>query len=1066
MMACPNLRKLDVSYNGIGDEGFQSILRGLARCPSLESLDASNNGLSDAACFAFASYLNGNYAQPLVKLRSKRGEQGYGEVIDDDQEALNVLRHRKSSVVSLVLSSNSITGEGLKSIANALKHCYEQLKAEALLIVRMEERREQKQYREAVLRGATIPSPSKQAVPDPVATLKKLDLSFNKLGDNAAETVAKLVESYPLEILKIRGADISYAGFAGIAAACREMRSMLELDILDYSNLENPFLANGKEQEMWAKASTFHKDITEAEARAARKEYDSLDEYWARRCGGYDLQVARLEAEQCEKMRVRQMHQYISESGEYDNSDLMKRMHKMLSNAEAYEKNPLESTKSELEHKDANEDKSWRPPQGGDLSFACYDGEILVHEDICTWSSLRVVQLLDTLIEPCIVDPSLHIRQEHDGKIIIFVDSTLAALEYFLECLYTGAHDPEAKLPNIEDKLSAIRLAEIFGLPAFSAIIAASAVEFIYGHGPYLRALTDACEEEALQATRESHRGKHQIAKEHLEAEIYRIKQEFRGSDTDVTRRVETVDKAQHLASSLLVEGIFQTSVGSALTKLCHYILAPSIKSLFIGSPEMLSPKSIRVPKPQKNSKAASALVHKRAQGDEENSPTKTKNGKLRRHDKKEIVCLESTFGKSLQTQKKTLYTWVDYESDGYCVDPKTGRPHMIDAPVRDIDLMMVLNCHTEMNAKLKSSDVRWTNMELDLELAQIDSRSAAKTLQKELSRAGVLMKQAWEHAPSGIETVDYDQNIFRAGRETNLLEQLSERLAFLFIGKIEPSKFRDLELLSSETFGNCDRTLSQHGALQDDSTGSVKLAHDGSMFVSRPKISMRRRQHVFVPPGDEELPAEKKISIYMYQAATITIEKCQQYTMTAMHLFKVAMKKALRMRDPAFGKDKIELNKQREIQKRIGRGDLAETFDLITPGHERVLQVGKTIGLSFNSTALLPGQVESFRYVPGSKTDSEIETEKQQEKANQAELEAMENSKLRERREIELEHLKTSPQKPKLQPSSMTSITPKKDAIQLHVSCAPHESHVSPDLSNTNRPGAARKTRFRGSCV
>ena len=60
------------------------------------------------------------------------------------------------------------------------------------------------------------------------------------------------------------------------------------------------------------------------------------------------------------------------------------------------------------------------------------------------------------------------------GTSMILLDSSYAALACLVETLYVGVCDLHRKLPHIEDKCIALRLASSLQLPAFAAMVGAS----------------------------------------------------------------------------------------------------------------------------------------------------------------------------------------------------------------------------------------------------------------------------------------------------------------------------------------------------------------------------------------------------------------------------------------------------------------------------------------------------------------------------------------------------------------------------------------------------------------
>ena len=66
---------MDLSFNGIGDKGLETILKAVSRAPELTTLDISNNGITDVGCGHIAKYLKGEYCVPhsLVPPPPKKG---------------------------------------------------------------------------------------------------------------------------------------------------------------------------------------------------------------------------------------------------------------------------------------------------------------------------------------------------------------------------------------------------------------------------------------------------------------------------------------------------------------------------------------------------------------------------------------------------------------------------------------------------------------------------------------------------------------------------------------------------------------------------------------------------------------------------------------------------------------------------------------------------------------------------------------------------------------------------------------------------------------------------------
>ena len=205
---CPQLKKLILRWNNIGDDGAKMIADALNGHHSLKTLVLRCNNIGDDGAKHIADALKDNHSLTILDLKENNICADGAKMIAD------VLKYNHS-LKELSLSDNNIGANGAKMIADALKI------NQNLTLLDLHEN--------------NIGDDGIKQIADALKDnhiLETLNIGSNKIGDDGAKAIADTLKiNHSLKILSLNGNNIGADGAKMIADALKDNHSLEELDL-------------------------------------------------------------------------------------------------------------------------------------------------------------------------------------------------------------------------------------------------------------------------------------------------------------------------------------------------------------------------------------------------------------------------------------------------------------------------------------------------------------------------------------------------------------------------------------------------------------------------------------------------------------------------------------------------------------------------------------------------------------------------------------------------------------------------------------------------------------------
>lgn len=965
MTGSVNLQHIDVSFNGIGDEGFEIILKAAARCTHLTSITASNNGITDVGAAMMGSYFNADYTLAPIHLAPpvNRGPGGSIRAMGEHQKmAASAIKQTLPTLVSLRLAGNAITAKGLKPLADALANT----RTTAALQKKLE-------IKAQLAAGNSMSEVDLSQDTNVLLSLRTLDLSHNPLGEDAAPILVNLVEGYPLSELTLDCCNIGLLGFGLIAKATKQQMTLERLTVITGRDVEmkNNFLANAAGKHAMEHTQWLENLSAKDKSLIHRQGY-TLDNFWESHHRGQVIAMAAIDAEIAEEERMRGLRRYLEGTGTAEH--LVADMHAAEAENVA-PKRAADHTKELNEERYTKknfweQEKAWEPPaHDGDLTFVCRDGEMLVHEDVVAFTSWRVVELLESIStgdSQRQIDPSVAVTNEGD-KLMIVVDTSITALRFMLQGLYTGKYKPAEDLPQIEDKIEALRLAEIFSLPAQVCLIAADVVLHVSEGGIVGKVqainqfMIDPESRKKPELVRKMTRFEAEL--DHITTDDRYSKEARNGAPPHPDEQSQQDQNlARVLAELLLQEGLFVTPAGTLLADIADAIAGTNEVLNAATSAELGHDEKPQVPQSRRGGRfqgrgrgKGGGSMSKSEQSSPVSSP---KSGNVGR--RKQPIAL----------------SWANFKAGP---EDRRNKKELM----RAIDLIQILNAYRTSFAVIDETNLV-TDEDMQDQYQRWQARDCLDQTLWDLRLAAHMMQQPWKQPRLGDQQQENIVEGFVRDRDTYLLRDVAEKIECLFQGGMEPKCYEELDRICSSTMGLCEMTLRQHtDATAGPSRLSNSIDQDGDKF--RPATVAKRSNGgriVF------ELEAVHDASYdvvppYKVDAAKISVERAKDSVTKTVNAFKLTKRKVItrrKQKEEDFkntAEYKIQEKMKQSEAKAIARGEepleaakneREKYFKRMPASQERVLRVAKARGIEFNTSPLIPGSVGTYTHEPKDK--------------------------------------------------------------------------------------------------
>jgi len=974
MVGSMNLQHIDVSFNGVGDEGFEVILKAAARCAQLKSINASNNGITDVGAAMVGAYFRSEYTLAPINVASpaKRGGGRMPNMGETQKLAANAIRNTLPALVSLRLAGNAITAKGLKPLADALANT----KATAAVLKKLE-------IKVQLAEGKSMADVSFSTDDAELMTLRTLDLSHNPLGEDAAPILANLVEAYPLNELTVDCCHIGLLGFGLIAKACPQQFALERLKVIMGRDVEmkNNFFAHATEKHD-VEHTLWLENLSAKENSLIERQGYTADSFWESHHCGQVIAMAAISAEIAEEERMTSLRMYLEGSGTAEH--LVADMH--AAEAEAAAPKRVEDHTKELNAERYvpkkmawDMEEQWSPPaHDGDLTFVCRDGDMLVHEDVVGYTSWRIVELLESLTgdTPRQIDPSVAVTND-GGKLMIVVDTSMTALRFMLKGLYQGKYKPAAELPTIEDKIEALRLAEIFALPAQVCVIAADIVLHvseggIVGKVQAMNAfIIDPENKKKPELVRRLTRFEAEL--EHIPTDERYSKDARNGTPPHPDEQsLQDQDLAQRLAELLLQEGLFVTPAGVLLAELA--VSVAGTNELLKSTPSLDTSQEQMPQTPESKRGRDRASPAKAAKGGKGG-----KGGKKKR-----------------QKSPSPSLSWANFKPNPE--DPRNKRQFL-----RDIDLIQMLNTYSKSFAILDETSLA-TDEDLQDQHQRRQARDSLDQALWDLRLAAHMMHQPWKLPRLGDQ---HQENIVEAyvrDRDTFLLSDVAVKIECLYRGAMEPKRYEELDQTCNSTMALCEMTLNSHvAATVGPSLVSKAIDHDGGKFRPARRATRSSGGKIVFELEAAHDDSGSEVAVYKVDAAKFSVERAKESMIKAVNAFKLTKRKLLTRRKqkeedfkstPAY---KIQERMKQSEAKARARGeeplDAAKDekekyFKKMPASQERVLRIAKSRGIEFNSSSLIPGSTGTYTHAKPFKTGATMKEPDKSPESAHAEME------------------------------------------------------------------------------
>nr|XP_049616912.1 NACHT, LRR and PYD domains-containing protein 12 isoform X4 [Syngnathus scovelli] len=234
------LRQLDLSRNNLGDDGLEALAAGLAKSQcTLQVLALRRCNLSEKSCEVLASVLS--LSRTLRQLDLSRNNLG-----DDGLEALAAgLAKPQCTLQVLRLSHGKLSKKSCNALASVLSSCcslrkldlsWNDLGDDGLEALAAGLAKPQCTLQVLELENCNLSEKSGEALASVLSssrTLRELDLSHNDLGDDGLEALAAGLAKpqCTLQVLKLLRCDLSKKSCEALASVLSSSRTLRELDL-------------------------------------------------------------------------------------------------------------------------------------------------------------------------------------------------------------------------------------------------------------------------------------------------------------------------------------------------------------------------------------------------------------------------------------------------------------------------------------------------------------------------------------------------------------------------------------------------------------------------------------------------------------------------------------------------------------------------------------------------------------------------------------------------------------------------------------------------------------------
>lgn len=268
---CSNLQCLDLSHNGIGDLGAESL--SLDQYDNLHTLNLSCNEIGNHGARTLAESLE--YSNSLESLNLEKNEIGADgleslcaalqkcnlEVLnissnsigDKGAEVISDYLKINNNLLSLSIDHNNIYAGGVAYLATGLKHCCKLLSlkldhneiSDHCAMILSDNLKHCQQIQTISLSSSRMTDDGAKAFSDCLASLtclQTLNLNSNDISDIGAKSLAdSLSHSYSLQTLDLKGNKISNEGAYALAKALELNFNLQKLD-LSSNNTSDPVM--------------------------------------------------------------------------------------------------------------------------------------------------------------------------------------------------------------------------------------------------------------------------------------------------------------------------------------------------------------------------------------------------------------------------------------------------------------------------------------------------------------------------------------------------------------------------------------------------------------------------------------------------------------------------------------------------------------------------------------------------------------------------------------------------------------------------------------------------------